>query len=132
MNLYLKKTAGLTLIEVLVALAIVSIAITAMMKAVSQNVRAVSYLQDKTIATWVGQQIINEARVGLLDIKNSGIDKMNEKTVMLNQTWFWQASEEATTNAHIKKVTVEVFPRDPSTDADQTPLNTLETYVYRE
>jgi prepilin-type N-terminal cleavage/methylation domain-containing protein len=52
--------SGLTLIEVLVALAIISIALTAIIKATSENIRGTAYLQDKTIAMYVARQILNE------------------------------------------------------------------------
>ena len=58
--------AGLTLIEVLIALAIVSIAMTAIIKATSQNIRSTQYLEHKTLAAWVGEEVLNKARVELL------------------------------------------------------------------
>ncbi len=56
---------GLTLIEVLIALAIVGIAMTAIIKATSQNIRSTAYLQNKLIAMWVGQQVSNEMLAGI-------------------------------------------------------------------
>ena len=118
---------GFTLIEVLIALAIVSIAMTAIIKAATQNIRGTNYLQDKTIALWVGQQVLNEARVGLLTLPENS-NKQNEKTMMLGQDWYWQAVQEETPNSHIQKITVTVFKRED----DTVPLINLESYLSHE
>ena len=57
---------GFTLIEVLIALAILAIALTAVIEATSKNIQNTLYLQNKTIASWVGLEIINEAKINFL------------------------------------------------------------------
>lgn len=120
--------AGLTLIEVLIALAIVAIAMTAIIKATSQNIRGTAYLQNKTIAMWVAQQTINEARIGLLVVPRAP-DKLKEKTTMLGSDWYWQLSQADTPNKKIKKIEVKVFDVDTDDD-DMAPVISLETYKY--
>ncbi|MBX3709949.1 MAG: type II secretion system minor pseudopilin GspI [Gammaproteobacteria bacterium] len=125
-NLIKNKQIGLTLIEVLIALAIISIAMTAVIKSASQNINATGYLQNKTLAMLVGQQVINETRVGLLKIGNSsGNQKLTTK--MLGQEWYWQLEAEETPNKHIKKITVKVFADE---NEEGSPIITLESYVY--
>jgi len=126
---YCRKLArGLTLVEVLVALAIVSIAMTAIVKAISQNIRSTTYLQDKTIAMYVGQQVLSEARLGLL-VFSVEAETMNEKTRMLGRTWYWQAKEMETPNQHIKKVEVNVFAEEPVNEAIG-PIITMGSFLY--
>lgn len=129
-NHYPKKNneSGLTLIEVLIALAIVAIALTAIIKAVSQNIRATTYLQEKTIAMWVGQQVLNEARVGARRLPADD-EKLRESSKMFGREWFWYAQRIATPNMHIKKMEVKVFANE-NTDDDASPIISLETYVY--
>ena len=103
----MKALSGLTLIEVLIALAVVAIAFTAIIKATSQNIRSTAYLQDKTIATWVGLQIVNEARVGLLKLPEAP-GKLEQETTMLGQGWSWQAYQLPTPNKRIREVQVDV------------------------
>lgn len=122
------KQRGLTLIEVLIALAIVAIAMTAIIKATGQNIRGTNYLQDKTIAMWVGKQVLNEARVGLLVIP-AAPDKLKAKTVMLGSDWFWQLSQTNTPNKHIKKAEVRVYAID-NDDENRSPIISMETYLY--
>ena len=119
------KQAGMTLIEVLIALAIVSIAMTAIIKATTQSIRGTSHLQNKMIATWVAQDVINEFRVKLRELPDAS-DR--EKINMLNQDWYWQAEQTDTANPRIKKMEVNVYTEETG-DAD--PLVTLISYVYQ-
>jgi general secretion pathway protein I len=120
------STLGLTLIEVLIALAIISIAMTAVIKASSQNIRSTAYLQNKTIAMWVGQQALNEVRAGVLKLPNS--DTTKETTNMLGHEWYWEVDQAETPNKRINQIRVRVFADEK--DEESTPLLTLETYLY--
>lgn len=122
----MKKNDGFTLIEVLVALAILAIAIIAIIKSTTQNIRDTLYLQNKTIANWVGTEVVNEVRAGLLK-PSSENDSIEQETEMLGRKWTWQASLQTTPNPHIKKIKVTVL--DPST---HKKLEELESYVYVE
>lgn len=124
----MKQQSGLTLIEVLIALAIVAIAMTAIIKATSQNIRGSTYIKDKTIAMWVGQQVLNEARIGLLQPSKDS-EKLKAKTKMLNADWYWDLSQSETPNKRIKKVEVRVFTHEVDND-DESPTITMETYIY--
>lgn len=120
---------GMTLIEVLIALAIISISLTAVIKATTQNIRATSYLQNKTIALWVGQEVLSEARVGTIRLPEAP-DSLNMKSDMLGRNWYWQAGEERTPNKNIKKILVNVFEHE--NHEDDSPLISIESYVYNE
>ncbi len=115
------KMQGFTLIEVLISLAILAIALTAVIKATTQTIRDTLYLEDKTIATWVGTQIINEARLKLL------AESTESQTEMLNQEWPWTLEIKPTPNPHIQKLTVQVFS--PTTKRKVTEI---ESYYYAE
>jgi general secretion pathway protein I len=120
----MKNKAGFTLIEILIALTILSIALTAIIKGTSQNIKDNIYIQNKMIATWVGNQVINEIRVGL--IKPPGAPDVLEKdTQMLQRKWPWNASLNETPNSHIKKIEVNVF-----SPVSKTQLIHLESYLY--
>jgi len=121
---YRKNNAGFTLIEVLIALAILSIALTAIIKATSQTIKNTLYLQNKTIASWVGSQVMNEARLGLLQLPTAP-DKLEETTQMLGQTWSWTAKFALTPNPNIKKIQVDVYGT-----SNESKMIGLESYVY--
>ena len=113
------KIKGFTLIEVLIALAILSIALTSIIKYTSQNIRDTNYLQNKMIAMWVGTQIMNEARVGILTLPQHQVTKM------LGQNWPWEANVVSTPNSHIKEIDVDVMQ-----ESNQEKLIHLVSYVY--
>lgn len=121
-----RKQAGLTLIEVLIALAIVGIAMTAVIKAASQNIKSTAYLQNKTAAMWVGLEVINEVRANLIRLDSTS---RNQKltTDMLGHDWYWQLEEDETPNKNIKKMRVKVFENENAKE-DDTPVVTLESY----
>ena len=104
----LRSNAGLTLIEVLIALAILSIALTAVIKSTSQSIRNLIYLENRTTATWVGNNVINSARAGLLKLPEAPAN-ITQETDALGQTWAWQAVVNLTPNKNIKQIDVDVF-----------------------
>lgn len=80
-------TRGFTLVEVLVALAIVAIGLTALFAATSQTVRASAYLREKTLAQWIALNRITEARLE----GNPPADKdMSGDVEYAGETWRWE------------------------------------------
>lgn len=126
----MKQATGLTLIEVLVALAIVAIAMTAIIKATAQNIRATAHLQTKTTANWVAELILNEVKVGLVKVPPSS-EGLNAKMDMLGNEWYWQVQSSATPNPRIKKINVRVYQYEP-TDANASTITQLDGYAYVE
>lgn len=110
-----RRQRGLTLIEVLIALAIVAIAMTAAIKAVSTNISGIAHLQEKTMAMWVAEQAINETRVGVIQLPAHEL--LRQETRLLNRSWHWVLSQKQTPNPRIRKISVKVFAN--STDEDQ-------------
>jgi len=100
-----RNERGLTLIEVLIALAILSIALTAIIKSASQNIRNTLYLQNRMIATWIGTDVINTIRMNLLIIPET----LTQENHTLSQTWTWEASLHSTPNPRIKRIVVDVY-----------------------
>lgn len=125
----MRPQQGFTLIEVLIALAIIGIAITAVIKATSQNIHATSYLQKKTLALWVGQEIMNETRANLLNLGDStGNQKLT--TEMLGEDWDWKREIQDTPNPRIRKVIVKVYASNGRDN--ESPIITLENYIPHE
>ncbi len=123
-----EKQLGMTLIEVLIALAIIAISLTAIIKAASQNIRGTDYLQNKAIALWVGEEVMSEVQLGLLPLDDR---QANETTVvnMLGQDWHVNAVEKTTGNPRIKQIRVRVYAREPE-DEETSPLIDLDGYRY--
>lgn len=121
-----QRQRGFTLIEVLIAMAIVGIAMTAIIKATGQTIRSSTYLQQKTIALWVAQNILNSARVGLIKLP-LGEDASKQSVVMLNQQWYWHGYQLDTPIKAIKQIHVAVYEQESD---EAAPLIELESYRY--
>lgn len=105
---FLKNSAqsGFTLIEVLIALSIIAIALTALLKAISQNVDTTRRVKEKTVGHWVAMQGVAMIQLNLLQINQS--QETTQDTIMLNQHWYWRAKVSATSQKHIQKIVISV------------------------
>jgi general secretion pathway protein I len=59
-----RRSAGFTLIEVLVALAVIALGLTAVIKALGEYTDAANYTRQKTLASWVATNKLTEIAVG--------------------------------------------------------------------
>ena len=62
-GIYPAKTAGFTLLEVLVAMSIISLGLIGVFGSLNQMLGATALLRDKTLATWIATDRITEMRV---------------------------------------------------------------------
>jgi len=87
---------GFTLVEVMVALAIVAIALPALVFAYLQYVDSTGYLRDKLLATqvvenkWAEVQLLNAEKNFNLDGEQRGQYELAERT------WYWRLKKEKT------------------------------------
>jgi general secretion pathway protein I len=98
---------GFTLIEVLIALAVLAISLTALVQSTSTNIRDSNYLRDKTVAVWVATDSMSQIQLGLVKFPQ-GSDKIEMTTKMLGQEWSWQAISSKTPDPYTTKVVITV------------------------
>ena len=79
---------GFSLLEVLLALAIIAIAFTALLKASAQSLSNTARLKDTTLRHWVGLQAVASAQLGILPIHIDGQETAH--TTLLNTHWYWR------------------------------------------
>ena len=85
---------GFTLIEVLIALVVLAISLTAVYKAISYNIQDSAYVEDKAMAEWVGMNVIARAQTKLINTTpNLTLTGSSE---MRGKIWFWKISEQVT------------------------------------
>ena len=97
---------GFTLIEVLIALAVIAIALTALIKASAQDVAHMTRIKEKSISHWVEMQGITGIQLGLFPIEpNQEISKM---TKMLGQRWYWRATLTSTSVKNVQQISISV------------------------
>jgi len=100
-----KTVKGFTLIEVLVALAILAIGMSAALHATSQAGHAGSFLKQKTIAHWVASNQAAELSINK-EWLDPGVTTGTE--TMANQTWHWEAEIQNTDVPELRLVTIRV------------------------
>lgn len=119
-----RSAAGFTLLEVLVALAIIAIALGALVAAAGTQTRNTAYLQDKTLAHWVAMNRAVELQLNQ-DPLGRGTDSGQEQ--MGARTWFWSHTLSTTEDPNVQRAEIEVR----ADRADASPLSRLTVYVYR-
>src|SRR5260221_12865684 len=96
---------GFTLLEILVALVILAIAFISAFSTVSSHIRNLIYLQNKLVAEWTAQNVIEEIKLGSL-IQNHA-DASGTRT-SLNKSLVWKSHFSPTENKQIFKLEVAV------------------------
>ena len=80
-------TAGFTLVEVLVALAVLTIALAAVMRALSQSIDTSASLRDRTVAMWVAQ---NRLATHQVSRDFPALDTTEGEAEMAGRAWRWR------------------------------------------
>jgi general secretion pathway protein I len=100
------KAQGFTLIEVLLALSVIAIALTALLKATAQNVANSRRIKEKTISHWIAMHGIAMVQLDLVQVKpNQDVTKI---TSMLGQRWYWRVKVSKTPIRLVEQITVTV------------------------
>ncbi|MGI9289649.1 MAG: type II secretion system minor pseudopilin GspI [Gammaproteobacteria bacterium] len=98
---------GFTLIEVVVALAVVIIAFMAMYGSMMQSVATTTLMQEKTIATWIAFDRITELRI---NNEFPDDDERTDELEMAGQEWVYTIEFVPTQSDNILQVIVKVSP----------------------
>lgn len=98
--------SGFTLIEVLLALAIIAIALTALLKATAQNIENTHRIKEKSISHWVAMQAVAMIQLDLIQINST--QESTQKTTMLGQQWYWRAKFSATPLKKMQQITLSL------------------------
>jgi general secretion pathway protein I len=114
-----RRAGGFTLVEILVALAIMAIAVAAVMAAVSGNVRNAAYLRDRTLAHWVAMNKVTELQVNG-EWPSPGT--RHGESLMAAQEWSWETTVSTTDDADVRRLDVDVY-------ADKEHKDTLASMV---
>lgn len=80
---------GFTLIEILIALVILAVGLTALVVGGSELTSNTGYLKQRSIATWLADDIALQYRMGIFTIPPS-VTEANGKEQRFKQTWQWQ------------------------------------------
>ena len=112
----MRASRGFTLIEVLVALAIVAIGMAAVLETLTSSANTTVYLQDKTFAGWVALNRIETVRLSGT-IPQAGTS--NDNVSFAGRSWEWQQKVTTTQIPGMVEIEVDVKPADSTAGDDK-------------
>lgn len=104
---------GFTLIEVMIALAVVAIGLIATLKAINEEIISANFTRNRILALWVLENKVSEIRLNPI-LPSLGVNQGQQ--LLFNQTWLWQTNTSGTANAKIFKVEVSIKNLHDKTD----------------
>jgi len=120
------RAKGFTLVEVMVALAVVAIALPALLISLHQQVDSTAYLRDKSLANMVAANKLSEVRIlskasqNLLRGRDSGV------TQMADRDWHWWLDSQPTEVDSFYRVEIKVAQEEGQ---QEQPLVTLVAFL---
>ena len=111
-----RRVRGFTLLEVMVALAIVSIGLIAAFNGIIQMAHSVSTMRDRALADWIAMNQITEIRIGG---EFPEVGNFDGDVFFGNRDWRWQAEISETGVTDLRRIDMSVAhieqPDDPVT-----------------
>jgi general secretion pathway protein I len=120
-----RRIGGFTLLEVLVALAVLALSMGAIIKAVGGYTSNQAYLRDRTLATWVARNVLVDQQV-----KDAwpSVGELKDTTEMGGREWRWIGTVSQTDEEDLRRLDVKVRPIDAE---DAEPIAVLSGFLRR-
>lgn len=99
----MNKESGFTLIEVMIALLILAIALTALMMSIRSNIQNTSKIENQSIAEWVAINTAHEMQSGLKPLTSN-----TETVTVFGEPWPVSSMISAMPNSNIQEITITV------------------------
>lgn len=99
------RECGFTLIEVVVALAVLAIAMSAVMRVISQSIDIAAEMRQRTVALWVAQDRLTNYR---LTRNWPPLETKDDKATMLGLEWRVRDQVSSTQVPEMRRIDIEV------------------------
>jgi general secretion pathway protein I len=113
---------GFSLLEVLVALAVLAIALAAVIKVSAHYAESARYLRDKTLAHWVAMNVLTDLQ---FKDKWPNLGKQEGTAMMAEREWYWVVNVVETPDEDLRRLEVQVYYR----RQDNEPVTKLEGFM---
>ncbi len=100
------KLRGFTLLEVMIALLVITLGMGAVINTTSESGWKSAQLRQKTIATWVAQNQLTKYRAHRIW---GDAHSQSGKVEMANVDWIWKMKISATDDPSLRRLDIEVF-----------------------
>ena len=119
------SSPGFTLVEVMVALMILALSLTALQFRITQHVNNSAYLRDKTVAGWIAQNQLELLRLESR-LENATISESRSGIVtMAGKSWLWQAVPQTDAGQDTESRIVPLVISVADNNSPDSPLATL-------
>ncbi|QYJ77124.1 type II secretion system minor pseudopilin GspI [Shewanella zhangzhouensis] len=122
-NRYL-NSRGMTLLEVMMALVIFSIAAISLTKSMSEMMGNLPILEERTLAQWVADNQMVDAK---LEKGFPSIGKKDGEVELAGRTWYWRKEVVKTTDDNFRMIRIKVS----DDDRYSRTLAEISTYVFK-
>jgi general secretion pathway protein I len=117
-----RASSGFTLIEILVALAIVALALGAVVAETGHYVAAMARMQDRTLAHWIAVDRVTEAQLSGTWPSTGNTEGTVE---FAGREWLWTLRVSETPNENMRRLDVEVRVAADESDVVATAIGYL-------
>lgn len=121
-----RRRQGFTLVEVMVALAIVAIAVPALLFTLDQQVDGTAYLRERSLAQVVASNRLTELRLALRAGRSRFAGTLTGSETLAERDWYWRVRTVATEVPDFSRVEIEVRSRE---DEATSPVFTLIAFL---
>ncbi|MEH6593217.1 MAG: type II secretion system minor pseudopilin GspI [Halioglobus sp.] len=120
------RFGGFTLIEVMVALAVVAVALPALMVALYQQIDGTAYLRDKSLAHMVAANKLTEIRIVAESTRSLPLGRESGLQEMAGREWYWWLESSETEVPDFHRLEIKVAGAEENEDE---PLITLAAFL---
>lgn len=115
----LRRSGGFSLIEVLVALAVVAVALVAVVSSVSGQIKIVERTRERSFAGWVASNVFNERR---LREPFPEVGESSGVVTMAQQRFAWRMIVQSTEELDLRRIDVRIARKSDGDLPDQPIL----------
>jgi general secretion pathway protein I len=123
-----RRSVGFTLLEVLIAVLILSLALVALVRTTALEARALVQVRDATLAQWVASNVLAEARL------NEGVPASGRRdgsSEMGGRRWRWLLESTQTQEPTIQRLDVSVYADDAGAESRDEAIARLSGFAWR-